>query len=75
MKLSEFIEETGIPIARLADRCGLSFHQVYHILNRGGTPTLKTACAIQKYTGGRVSPEDLLAETSEEKIETEEQKK
>lgn len=72
MKLAEFIEETGIPIARLADRCGLSFHQVYHILHRGGTPTLKTACAIQKYTGGRVSPEDLLAETLTTEVNSEE---
>ena len=72
MKLVEFIEETGIPIARLADRCGLSFHQVYHIINRGGQPTLKTAIAIQKYTQGKVMPEDLLAESVTAEVNSEE---
>lgn len=59
MRLEDYIEETGIPIARLADRCDLSFHQVYHIL-QGGCPTLRTAIVICGYTKGRVSPKELL---------------
>ena len=60
MKIREYIDETGIPITRFADRCGLSFHQVYHILN-GGVPTLRTAMAIEHYTKGQVSPKEMLS--------------
>ncbi len=59
MKLQDFIDETGIPVARLADRCSVTFHQIYHVLN-GGTPMLRTVVSIGMYTKGRVTPEDLL---------------
>lgn len=49
MRLDEYIERTGIPIARLADRCGLTFSQIYHILY-GKMPKLPTAIKIYKYT-------------------------
>lgn len=67
MKLSEYIEETGIPVTRLASRCELTYHQLYWAI-RGRDPTLKTAVAIQKYTNGKVMPEDLLSESSKEEI-------
>jgi len=72
MRLDEFIQETGIPVARMADRCNLTFHQLYHVL-KGGTPTLKTAIMIREYTKGRVQPEDLLPLEELQKIS--EQKK
>lgn len=59
MRLDEFIEKTGIPIARLADRCSCTAYQIHHIL-RGGNPTLKTAITIKNYTKGEVQAEDLL---------------
>ena len=49
MRLNDYIHRTGIPIARLADRCGLTFHQVYHIMN-GREPKLRTAIRISRYT-------------------------
>lgn len=65
MKLTEFLEETGIPISKLASRCDLTYHQLYWAM-RGRPPTLKTAVAIQKYTNGRVMPEDFLSEDLDE---------
>lgn len=61
MRLKEYLDETGIPVAKLAYRCGLPFHKVYVIL-RGSSPTLKTAVAIYLYTKGQVMPEDLMPE-------------
>lgn len=61
MKLKEFMEETGICQARLALRCGLSSHQVYHVL-LGKVPTLKTAMTIENYTKGKVNPRDMLSD-------------
>lgn len=55
----EYRDKYRTPIAVIAARCGLTFHQVYHLF-RGGCPTLKTAVTIEKYTDGEVTCEKLL---------------
>ncbi len=67
MKFNEYLEETGISITKMAYRCGVTFHRIYHIKN-GKIPTLKTACIIDKYTKGKVSPKDLLSEDLRKEI-------
>lgn len=49
MRLNEYIELTGIPVTRLADRCGLTWHQLNHIL-KGKEPKLRNAITISDYT-------------------------
>lgn len=61
IRLKEYVDKYGTPVTTLAHRCGLSFPQVYNIL-RGGTPTLRTALAIEKYTNGEVTCASLLPE-------------
>ena len=67
MKLHEFVEQTGIPLTKMALRCNLSFHQRYHI-TRGGVPTLRTALSIAQYTKGKVQARDMLSEQMIEEI-------
>ena len=59
LTFEEYREKYRTPIAVIAVRCGLTFHQVYNIL-RGGCPTLKTSIAIERYTKGEVTCEKLL---------------
>ncbi len=49
MRLEEYVEKTGIPVSKLASRCGLSWHQVHHIL-KGRQPRLSVALSISEYT-------------------------
>lgn len=66
MTLREYLALTGIPITKLADRLGISYHKLYYSL-RGGCPSLPTVLALENYTGGLVRPVDFL--TAEEKEE------
>ncbi len=67
MKLSKFLEKTGIPIARFAQRCNLTYPQIRHIL-LGTAPTLETALRIGVYTENEVTPQDLLSDELREEI-------
>lgn len=73
MKMCEYIEDTGIPIARFAKRCNLTYPQVRHIL-KGNAPTLKSALRIEKYTEGKVAPIDLISERLRKEIYGDEDK-
>ena len=53
MELKEFLRKKGMPVTEFAKRCGLTSYRVYHIL-QGGSPTVKTAVLIEKFTGGQV---------------------
>jgi len=61
MKLDEFMEETGIPVRKLAKRCGLGWNQISKDRN-GLMPKRTTALRIEIYTNGKVSMEDLIPE-------------
>jgi len=67
MKLTEFLEQSGISITAMAAQCNSSFHQLYN-LKRGGNPSVKLACAIEHFTQGKVTPWDFLSEVDKEKI-------
>ena len=57
----EYRELYRTPLVVIAARCGLSFNQVYNLVREeAGSPTLKTAIAIERYTNGEVTCEKLL---------------
>jgi len=74
MKLREFLFKNEISIVQFACDCGLSFHKVYHI-KTGHTPTLATACVVERKTGGAVRFRDMLSDKDAEKIYGEDDEK
>lgn len=67
MKLTEYLEQSGISITKMAAMCNSSFHQLYN-LKRGGNPSIKLACAIEHFTKGKVTPWDFLSEADKDQI-------
>lgn len=61
MKLEEYFEKTGIPVAKFAARCGITYAKLRHIRN-GNMPSLDTALKICKQTGNEVTLQMLYDE-------------
>lgn len=61
MKLKEFIEETGITVAKLAKRADVSFATVKSAIE-GKNLTLENAYKIQLATKGKCTLLDMLPE-------------
>jgi len=58
MKLSEYLDETGMTIMNFSRRSRLSYSQVRYIL-AGKVPSLRACLLIDNYTKGAVTPQDL----------------
>jgi predicted transcriptional regulator len=59
MRLKEYIEDRGIPLKEFARRTGITYSQAWSAI-KGRKVSLKTAIAIEKFTEGKVKPEELL---------------
>jgi plasmid maintenance system antidote protein VapI len=61
MKLKEYLDETGIPIARFARKINVSPNTIHNVI-RGKTISLKIALEIERITEGKVKCKDLISE-------------
>ncbi len=59
MRLSEYMEATGVTQAQLAKKAGISRQTLIGVCT-GSVPTLRTATRIVKATAGVVSLDDLV---------------
>lgn len=64
MKLKEYIDKYGTPVALLARRCNLCVGTMHKIV-RGVEPGLRSAIAIQEATEGNVTLKDLLRDADQ----------
>lgn len=68
MKLKEYLEEVGIPVAAFARRVGVSPATIAHFCNFLHEPRLSIALKIELMTQGNVLCKDLVSDESYEKI-------
>lgn len=61
MRLNEFVDETGITIAKLAKRAGVAFSTIKNAMD-GKNLTLENAYKIHMATKGKCSLIELLPE-------------
>ncbi len=71
--LRAYIEKKQVTITEFAASCGLGFYQVQYIL-RGGSPPLKNAIRIERFTNGEVTCKTLLPEKQFKEIIEQEEK-
>ncbi len=60
MKLSEYLDERGIPIAAFARKLGISAATIHHILKENRDLRLSVAVRIEEATKGSVVCRELL---------------
>ena len=63
MKISEFLEETGMKPSHFCKKVGISTTALYNILAGETSPRLKHAISIHLFTDKKVKYEDMLAES------------
>ena len=64
MKLTEFIEDTGTPIAKLAKKAGVSTQTLHNLLG-GRDVKASTLVKVQRATKGKVTCEEIYEELIE----------
>ena len=62
MKISEFLNETGMKPSHFCKKVGISTTSLYNILAGETSPRLKHAIAIHVFTDKKVKYEDMLTE-------------
>ena len=62
MKISEFLEETGMKPSHFCNKVGIGTSTLYSILSGETMPSLRTAIAIYNFTEKKVKYEDMLIE-------------
>ena len=60
MELDEWLFRNKCTRTKMARALGIHQQTVFNILSKKRTPTLYTALAIQKFTGGQVTLQELL---------------
>lgn len=66
MKLSEYLEDVGIPQSVFAKKLGVSPGTVHKIMREKGNFYLSTALKIEDLTGGKVTCRELLSKNPSE---------
>ena len=61
MRISEFLEETGMKPSHFCKKVGISSTTLYNILAGETSPRLKHAISIHLFTDKKVKYEDMLA--------------
>jgi len=64
MTLRDWLTEQGITRAEFAARVGVSEVQITRVINRNRGASLRLAVAIERETGGRVRPGDLVKQSA-----------
>jgi predicted transcriptional regulator len=65
MRISEFLEETGMKPSHFCKKVGISTTALYNILAGDVSPRLKHAISIHVFTDKKVKYEDMLAESDD----------
>ena len=61
MKLGQYLEQNGLTLSQLAQRCGTSASTILRVKDAKVAPSKRVARAIWEATGGQVTPNDLYA--------------
>jgi predicted transcriptional regulator len=62
MKISEFLEETGMRPSHFCNKVGISSTSLYSFIAGETSPRLKHAISIYNFTNKKVTYEDMLNE-------------
>lgn len=62
MKLSEYIEDMGISVAKLTRISGLTKRSIYNLMNEKRDIRLSTAVKIERATKGKVTCREIYEE-------------
>ena len=62
MKLKEYLEKTGISIARFARACDINENTMNTYVHEKAEPSLKNALKIEEMSHGAISLSELIVE-------------
>lgn len=60
MKLSEYLDKTGVSIANFSRSCGISENTMYTYVKGTSQPSIDNALKIEKQTSGAVKVSDFV---------------